>query len=67
MNLFYVSSQRTFDQKNSKKKLFIHVEQQTRTERKDDRKKKPRLNTHFHILNCLFNGLSVDTGGWMSN
>jgi len=40
MNLFYVSSRRTFDKKNQQDKLFIHVEQQTRTEREDDRKKK---------------------------
>ncbi len=46
MNLFYVSSRRTFDQKKQQEKLFIHIEQQTRTERKDDRKKK--LNTHSH-------------------
>jgi len=50
--------------KKQQDKLFIHIEQQTRTERQDDRKKK-RSWISIHILNCLFNGLSIDTGSSM--
>ncbi len=45
--------------KKQQEMLFIHVQQQTRTERENDREKKGWIL----ILNCLFNGLSVDTGG----
>lgn len=67
MNLFYVCSQRTFDKKNSKKKLFIHIEQQTRTEREDDdRKKNTTEYSHSHTelfiqwIKCRHRWLDVE-------
>jgi hypothetical protein len=44
-----------------KKTAFIHIEQQTRTERVDNRKKNKSWILIIYILNCLSNGLNVDT------